>query len=186
MRQPRLGFGMLIAIGLGISSAWAASGVHAQEDRTVPASLAARTVSFLAAVNDSSPERLLEFFPREGQFTYVHTLHRRAGDRRGVWHFPAAQGSDAILNGPLRPSFAIQAENQPVGLFAHQVMMRGMKWHRVFGTRFVPLGETAASDVFVEWRREGAEWVVSRFGDEGFSEMPLPPWMELRGDKPAG
>jgi hypothetical protein len=177
---------MLIAIGLWLSSAWTLPAAHAQADRAVPASLTARTRSFLTAVNSGDYEQLLEFFPTQDRFTYVHTVHFRGGNRRGVWHFPAAQKSDAIENGPLWPAFALQAESQPVGLFAHQVMMRGVKWHRVFGTRFVPPGETAASDIFVEWRREGSRWVVSRFGDEGFSQMPLPPWMELRGDKPAG
>jgi hypothetical protein len=36
----------------------------------------------------------------------------------------------------------------------------------VRGNRFVPPGASARSPVFVEWRREGGEWVISRFGDE--------------------
>ena len=174
--------GMLLAITLGLSSAGMLPAAHAQGNR-VPASLAARTRSFLTAVNGEDYERLLEFFPTRGRFTYVHTLHSRAGDRRGVSHFLAAQKRDAIEKGALFPSFALQVENQPVGLFAHQVMMRGARWHRVSGTRFVPPGETASSDIFVEWRREGSKWVVSSFGDEGFSDLPLPPWMEPRGEK---
>src|SRR5215213_6281517 len=124
------------AIGLGLSSAWMPPGARAQGDRPVPPSLAARTRSFLAAVNAGDYERILEFFPTQGQFTYVHTVHRRSGDRRGVWHFPAAQTRDAMENGPLWPAFALQAESQPVGLFAHQVMRRGVKWHRVSCNRF--------------------------------------------------
>jgi hypothetical protein len=166
---------MLVAIGLGLSPAMAPRAL-AQGDRPVPASAATRTLAFLTAVNAGDPDQILEFFPTQGQFTYVHTVHLRTGDRRGVWRFPAEQKGDAF-QGPLWAPFGFQPENQPVGLFAHQVMMRGVKWRRVSGTRFVPPGETASSDIFVEWRREGAKWVVSSFGDEGFSEMPLPRWM---------
>jgi hypothetical protein len=78
-----------------------------------------------------------------------------------------------------------QPQAQTIGLFAHQVMMRGVEWRRVSGTRFVPPGETAASAIFVEWRREGSKWVVSSFGDESFSRLPLPPWINWRDRKPS-
>jgi hypothetical protein len=168
---------MLVAVALGLSSASMPSTARAQGNDHTRASLAARTRAFLTTVNDVGPEGILEFFPSQGQFTYVHTSHQRTGDHRRVWRFPAGQKGDAIQNGPLWPSFAFQVENQTVGLFAHQIMMRGVQWHRVSGTRFVPPGETASSAIFVEWRREGGKWVVSSFGDESFSRLPLPAWM---------
>jgi hypothetical protein len=41
----------------------------------------------------------------------------------------------------------------------------------VRGNRFVPPGEPATAPVFVEWRREDGQWVVSAFGDEGFYSL---------------
>jgi hypothetical protein len=175
---------MLVAVALGLSSAFMPSTAPAQRNDHVPASLAARTRAFLTAINDVGPEGILEFFPSEGHFTYVHTSHQTTGDHRGVWRFAAEQKEDAIRNGPLWASFEFQFENQTIGLFAHQIMMRGVRWRRVSGTRFVPPGETASSAIFVEWRREGSRWVVSSFGDESFSRLPLPPWMSWRGRKP--
>lgn len=67
-------------------------------------------------------------------------------------------------------------ESEPVGLFAHQVRIRGTHWKRVGPTRFVPEDESSTAPIFVEWRREGAKWVVSGFGDERFSNVPLPAW----------
>ncbi|HEX8244638.1 MAG TPA: hypothetical protein VF541_14125 [Longimicrobium sp.] len=81
-------------------------------------------------------------------------------------------------------TFYIQVEGQPIGRFAHQVMMRDrgpsspgpLRWRRVRGNRFVPVGDPNSAGFFVEWRREGGRWVVSAFGDESFGEGPLPPW----------
>jgi hypothetical protein len=46
-----------------------------------------------------------------------------------------------------------------------QALTHRRPWRRVRGSRFVPAGESAASPVFVEWRREDGAWVVSAFGD---------------------
>lgn len=43
-----------------------------------------------------------------------------------------------------------------------------MRWRRVRGNRFVPPGAPDRSPVFVEWRRENGEWVISAFGDERY------------------
>jgi hypothetical protein len=175
MKRLRIGFAVLVA---GLASARVPARAFAQGGGSAPDALAARNRGFLAAVN-AGPEGILEFFPSEGPFTYVHTVHQETGDRRGVWRFPARQAEEAIRKGPLWASFELQMESQPIGLFAHQVMMRGTKWRRVSPTRFVPSGETATSGIFVEWRREGSRWVVSSFGDEGYGVLPLPDWMDL-------
>ena len=180
-RTLRIAWAGAVLFGLGLASAWTPPRTRAQEDGSLPASLAARNRAFLTAV-DAGPEGILEFFPLEGEFTWVHTVHLGTGDRRGVWRFPAGQ-RDAAMRGPLEASFALHFEDQPVGLFAHQVMMRGVKWRRVSTARFVPPGETAASGIFVEWRREGSRWVVSTFGDEGFAVLPLPDWVDGRDRK---
>jgi len=140
------------------------------------ASLVARNAAFLAAVDHGDRAAIAAFFARTGEVTYVHARHERDGNRVARWRFPAADVPRAIVQGPLTPSFAIQVEGQPVGLFVHQLMLRGARWRWVGGTRFVPPGGTASSPIFVEWRREGGQWVVSAFGDELFGSGPLPPW----------
>lgn len=177
VNRGRIGFGILLGLSFGLALASLPAAAPAQGVSPVAASLRARNLAFLTAVDSVGPEGILEFFPGKGDFTYVHTAHQISGDHRRVWRFPAEQTGDAIAKGPLWESFASQVENQTVGLFAHQITMRGVKWHRVSGTRFVPPGETASSPIFVEWRREGSKWVVSSFGDESFSRLPLPPWM---------
>jgi hypothetical protein len=47
-------------------------------------------------------------------------------------------------------------------------------WRRVRGTRFVPPDASAASPVFVEWRRDEGRWVVSAFGEEDIYTPALP------------
>lgn len=116
------------------------------------------------------------FFPRTGDWTYVHTAHHAAGDHVGVWRFPAAETRWAIVGGPLGRVFTIDYHAQPIGLFAHQVMHRGTTWRRVGGRRFVPPGASASSGAFVEWRREGDQWVISSFGDESFPGGRIPSW----------
>ena len=185
VRRPRILFGIVVAIGLLLSSASIPPTSLAQGGSPVP-SIAARNRAFLAAVDSAGPDGILEFFPSEGHFTYVHTVHQMSGDHRRVWRFPAEQKGDVLVKGPLSASFEFHTENQIFGLLAHQIVMRGAQWHRVSGTRFVPRGETAASAIFIEWRREGSKWVVSSFGDESFSRLPLPRWMIWRDRKPPG
>lgn len=141
-----------------------------------PASLAARNAAFLAAVEHGDGARLAAFFAHTGDVTYVHARHEREGDRVARWRFPAADVPRAIEQGPLSPSFSLLVERQPIGLFVHQLTVRGARWRWAGGTRFVPAGGTASSPIFVEWRREDGEWRVSAFGDELFNGGPLPPW----------
>jgi hypothetical protein len=146
------------------------------------ASLGARMREFLAAV-EAGPARVAPFFTRAVDLTWVHTHHEDSGTRVRLWRFPASEiprALDARQDGPLWASFDIQPEGQPVGLFRHQMMTREAfarekGWRRVHGTRFVPAGEGADAGMFVEWRREGGEWVVVAFGDESFAGK-LPEW----------
>ena len=133
-----------------------------------------RMEGFLAAARRSDVEGVVPFFPRRGSFTYLHTSYERDGAHPSTWIFPAADARKAITDGPLQPSFEIQAEGQTIGLFTHQLILRGTAWRRVRGTRFVPPGANASSGIFVEWRREGSEWVISAFGDESYHREPLP------------
>lgn len=145
------------------------------------ASLQARMQRFVEVVERERTGGVAAFFPRSGALTWVHTLHDDNRKRVSVWRFPPADIARALKDGPLWPSFDIQPEGQPIGLFLHQVMTRNAfsrhkGWRRVRGTRFVPAGEAETAGLFVEWRREGGEWVVAAFGDEGFRGGKLPEW----------
>jgi hypothetical protein len=144
-------------------------------------SLGDRMHAFLQTIEREPPEALVAFFPRAGDLTWVHTLHDDDRKRVSVWRFPPGDLPRALKDGPLWPSFGLQAEGQPIGLFYHQVMTRRAfsrhkGWRRVRGTRFVPAGEAETAGLFVQWRREGDEWVVAAFGDEGFRGGKLPEW----------
>jgi hypothetical protein len=145
------------------------SAAHAQ--RAAPGSgeamsLAGRMRAFLEAAR-AEPAA---FFPRRGDWTWVQTHHHeRGGVRVGVWRFRAEDTPKALAYcGPAGESFAYQPHGQPLGVFIHHVIERRTRWRRVRGNRFVPPGAPAGSPVFVEWRREDGEWVVSAFGDERF------------------
>jgi hypothetical protein len=144
-------------------------------------SLGDRMHAFLQTIEREPPEALVAFFPRAGDLTWVNTLHKDEGTRVSIWRFPPADIARALKDGPLWASFAMQAESQPIGLFQHQVMMRKAfsrhkGWRLVHGTRFVPAGEPETAGLFVEWRREGNQWVVAAYGDEGFRTAKLPEW----------
>jgi hypothetical protein len=98
-------------------------------------------------------------------------MERGGAPRTGVWRFPAAETPRVIgMDGPACPSFDhIRGEFGPFeGKFGMQMMRHPGPWRRVRGNRFVPPGASDRSTVFVEWRREDGEWVVSAFGDEDF------------------
>lgn len=139
-------------------------------------SLEARTRAFLEAVSRHDRHHAASFFPDSGEFTYLHTVHGAQGDQTTELRFPAREATDLIETGQLWTSFDVQVEDQPIGLLAHQVRYRGVRWKRVSETRFVPPDADATSAIFVEWRREGSQWVVSSFGDERFTADPLPSW----------
>jgi hypothetical protein len=138
--------------------------------------LEARMQAFLEAVSRHDRREIANYFPRSGEFTYFHTVHEPNGSRAAEHRFQGREAANLIESGPLWTSFDVQVEDQPIGLFAHQVMLRGAAWKRVSETRFVPNDADAASAIFVEWRRERSRWVVSSFGDERFTADPLPSW----------
>jgi len=171
----------LIVPALLAMNAWLPGAAAARETDVARAESVAtledRTGAFLRAVRRTDADSIAAFFPRAGDWTYVHTAHHRDGERVGVRRFRGSESLAAIqLRGPVWASFEIQYESQPIGLFAHQVMHRGTAWRRVRGNRFVPPGASASSAIFVEWRREGDRWVVSAFGDESFPSGRTPPW----------
>jgi hypothetical protein len=141
------------------------------------AALEGRNCSFLQAVRGVTRDTVEAFFPRSGVFTYVKTTYD-SGRVVGTWRFPAAALSRLELGHPLFWVFRIRVEGQPIGTLSHQLMNRGTRGRRVGRTlRFVPTDAPDDSALYVEWRREDGQWVVSVVGDESFKgDAPLPAW----------
>lgn len=167
MRVPRSGpwrKGVLFAVWLVLAAPPARA--QAPDD-----ALAARMRAFAEAAPDAPNDSVAAFFPRRGDWTWVHT--RRPFDapgppRVGTWRFGGAEMLRAIgAGGPVCESFdrSFGEIGPHEGRLGIQTRMHRGPWRRVRGTRFVPPGESAASPVFVEWRREDGAWVVSALGD---------------------
>jgi hypothetical protein len=149
----------------------------AQTEARAPApaetALAARMQAFLAEVGDEPNTELVAFFPRRGDWTWMQTLlDVRSGvvQGAGVWRFAGAETVRAIgAGGPACMSFdRVRGEYGPFeGRLGMQALMHPGRWRRVRGNRFVPPDASPSSPVFVEWRREEGQWVVSAFGEEG-------------------
>jgi hypothetical protein len=142
-----------------------------------PATLDARMQAFLREVEETPNTALAAYFPRRGDWTWVQTRREFRGDATGtgIWRFPGAETARAIgEGGPVCDSFhAGDGEFGPVaGRLANYVEPDDGRWRRTRGTRYVPPGAPAGSPVFVEWRREDGEWVVSAVGDEAVSFSP--------------
>lgn len=140
------------------------------------AGLAARNAAFLDAAEVFDVDSMLSFFSRSNDFTYTFTFHHRNGDSIAVWRFPAAEAKRAI-EGPLRARLDDDGEFLGIGTFASALAFTLSDWRRVGESRFVPPRADAASGTYVEWRREGSQWVVAAFGDEGFEEGMEPAWL---------
>lgn len=143
------------------------------------AALDARMRAFVEAAPDAPNDGVAAFFPRRGDWTWVQTSHphdRRGPLRVGVWRFGAAETPRAIgEGGPVCQSFDAPGGIGPYeGRLGVQAELHRGPWRRVRGTRFVPPGESSASPVFVEWRREDGRWVVSAFGDGDVYFPPVP------------
>lgn len=137
---------------------------------------AERMAALFHAMSRHSPDSLLAVFPSTGDWTYLHTVHTPRGPDLREWRIPAAQTRE-VVDGELKRVFFLSVHAQPIARLVHQVLHRGTVWRRVTPTRFVPPGASRSSPVFVEWRREGDQWVVSAVGDEAFHEgVPLPAW----------
>lgn len=142
----------------------------AQDSEVVPA---VRMKRFMRALLTDSLDLLLPFFPRQGDWSWVQAWSDEHEHPlpAGTWRFPAASTRQVLDHGgPACESFDLFPEGgefgAPPGLLSEHVRYDSMGWRRVRGNRFVPPGAKASSPVFVEWRREGREWVISRFGDE--------------------
>ena len=174
----RIALPLLAFVAMAVSRPRTVGAQAAEEVRAESAAtLDDRASAFLRAVRRKNSDSLALFFPRTGNWTYVHTAHHEDGPREAVRRFSGPDVPLAIsYRGPLGRSFTINYESQPIGLFAHQVLHRGTAWRRVRGNRFVPPGAPASSPIFVEWRREDGQWVVSAFGDESFPSGETPSW----------
>ena len=157
--------------------------------------LEARTRAFFEAVRADSRERVLEFFPRAGDWSWVRTLRMDSGPtvlRVSTWRFPAAETLRAIGRGGPFCNSIDQGSGHSGPFeesFGMQVRMHDEKdWPRVRGNRFVPPGESGRSPIFVEWRREGGAWVISSIGDQTVSAAVAPrpprPGMIQRSTRP--
>lgn len=140
------------------------------------ASLASRMEAFRSAVRSGDPTAVERFFPRNGEWTWRRTTHATAGDRVGVWRFRPGELRRAIERGPLSPSFRLSYHGQPIGTLVHQVTIRPGAWTQLPGLRFVPPGAGQESDIYVSWRQEAGEWVISTVADEIYAGRTLPAW----------
>jgi hypothetical protein len=131
--------------------------------------------AFAEAVRAEDLDSIVAFFPRSGEWRYVHTVHMDEGTRAGTWRFPATDTRRAISASELRRSFGLENE-QVMGLLSHQLRSRPGSWMPVVGNRFVPPGADASSLTYVRWRRENGVWVVDVVADESFSGRNRPPW----------
>jgi hypothetical protein len=149
----------------------AALPLAAQAGTPAEATLAGRMRAFMREVGDRPNTELAAFFPRRGDWTWMHALRDPDGaaiHRIETWRFPGAETPRAIgADGPVCASFELgDGHFGPFEeRFGMQARMNPGRWRRVRGNRFVPSGSSAASPVFVEWRREDGQWVVSAFGD---------------------
>jgi hypothetical protein len=141
--------------------------------------LAARMQAFLGVMQEGTRAQIATFFPRRGDWTWVRTAQSRlgGGERTEVWRFPGPETLRVIgPEGPACMSFdEPKGEYGPFeGYLRMQALMNRSGWRRVRGNRFVPPDVSARSPVFVEWRREDGEWIVSAFGEEDvyFPEGP--------------
>lgn len=168
---------VVLALVLLLSTSLTATGIHAQpsvEDEAPPA-LQARNTEFLAAVDSHPPRQLAGFFPRAGEVVYRHTVYADDGTTVREQRF-SANDLPAALEGPLWAVFTSQVEGQVVGLFAHQVSLRGRRWTYAGNHRFVPPGASRCSASYVQWRLENGAWVISGIADEEYRTDALPPW----------
>jgi hypothetical protein len=144
-----------------------------QGDLAIP--LLATAGGFLKEVDTVEPQRLSRYFPRRGEFTHRRTIYAAGRDSVAERRYPAEILPDA-LNGPLYPVFRTEQHRQPIGPFAHQVVIRGRGWKYVGSNRFVPPDADETSVVYMIWRLEDERWVIAEIADELYLSGQLPPW----------
>jgi hypothetical protein len=143
-----------------------------------PASLERRMRAFLRVVVEERRDSVAAYFPKSGDWRYVPSLlEAPRGTQPGGWLFRGDETLRAIgKGGPLCWSFEPSwGDTGPFeGAIVSRVRVARTGWRRVRGNRFVPPGEPARSPAFVEWRREGGEWVVSSIGEQQPYYTPRP------------
>lgn len=144
-----------------------ATPAHAQRRGT---SLDERMRDFSRTAREETIDRVLEFFPRGGEWLWVRTVHYPGhSDRMWVRRFRAHLTLHVIDDGGVAcESFLRTAEGGIAGsLMSH--LMSG-EWRRVDETRFIA---PDAPHVFVEWRQEDGRWVILAYGDEAYEQPRL-------------
>lgn len=174
VRQVRT---MAIAVLIPLSAMIGAGRVQAQPlvTEAAPPALQARNTAFMAAVDTRPPRELAGFFPRTGDLVYRSTVYSDSGTTVREQRFPAGE-IPAALAGPLWDVLMNQVEGQTVGVFAHQVSLRGREWRYVGRQRFVPPRAGNCSAIYIQWRPENGAWVISEIADEEFRTETLPAW----------
>lgn len=179
IRLPVLGTLLLLSTSAGGTS------LAAQRDtaRVHPPPRSAREAMrrFVHALDVPLDEDPLSFFPREGEWTWVHTTTNvpTGGDAVGRWRFRASETEAATRRcGPARDSFSGSPEGQPPGLTA-EARNGERSFHEVAPNWFVPPHQKGRFPTFVEWRKENGRWVIASFGDEG-EFVPWPPPVDNR------
>lgn len=140
-----------------------------------------RMRAFLHAGRTMEPhEKLADFFTQRGPSTWVLTTRTGAEARIGRWRFEHADLVPAMGSGPLCETFSHGGDVISTESLMYRILFDKRPWRRVGSTRFVPADAAARSPVFVEWRREGGQWVIASFGEEHRRD-PGPP-REPSGD----
>jgi hypothetical protein len=136
--------------------------------------LKARMAGLQRAVESDQRDSMAVYFPRSGSWSWAQAVRHPRRDAIitvGRWRFSAAEARRAIgEGGPLCDSF--EPASAGIGPYEGRLGMRlsvalPRAWRHVGRTRFVPPDEPDHSVIFVEWRREAGQWVISAIGDEG-------------------
>jgi hypothetical protein len=138
------------------------------------APLPKRMQAFTETATTEPPERVAEFFPRRGSWTWVQTVHYPGRpDRLRIRRFTPAETLLAIDTGGV----ACESFLRTAGTGISGVLMEYLglnPWRRVGRTRFVPPDAKPGSKrVFVDWRLEDGRWVISSYGDEAYERPRL-------------
>jgi len=169
-------FLLLVAPAAWPENTTASPRVDAQQG-AVPAAV---NRAFLGAVLVGDVDSIMPFLPRAQVVTWIQTVHERGSRRVEVRRYTRERARGEITSGELRGSLASNMHSARVGSLSTQVIETGDEWVRVNRMRFVPPGSTDSGATYVQWRREGSRWVVSSFGDEAYTDVPVSTATEVR------
>jgi hypothetical protein len=151
------------------------------EAQAAPRELRRRMDAFVTAlVAMDSMEKIAGFFPRRTEWELVRTPNRVApGAAVGHHRFAAGQTLAAISEGgpvcdsfggvtgdvgPYEGALVSQAADSD-GRWSLSGRGRG-PWRHAGRGRFVPPGARPDGHIYVQWTREGGDWVIERIGEE--------------------